>query len=454
VKNCFFPKTLRRIPSTFALALFTLGLVAAASAQSGSYSVITEFNGTNGRQPIGNLIADSIGNLYGVTEYGGNSNCANGCGTVFQLKKSSGAWQFSELFQFTGGSDGATPLAGLTIDSSGNLYGTAFYGGANSQGVAYKLSPGTKGVWTQTVLWAFQGGANNDGGYPASQMAFDSSGNLYGTTEVGGTGGCGFGNSCGVVFILSAGSSGEWTESVIYNFNNPNDTYGPNGWEPSGPVVFDSHGNLFGTTSLGGSLDTFCGIYLYGCGVVFELSPGSSGWTESVAYTFNGATNGGYAQSGVTIDSAGNLYGTTVEGGEGCVSGYNPCAGTIFILQPNTSGGYNGHTLFTFEGNYNEVGPTGGLPLGSLTLDSAGSIYGSASSGGRALNGRPGDGTVYKLSRSPGSVKQTLLHTFQPIGAGGSGPSSNILIDSAGNLYGTATRGGSSGNGVVFEIRP
>lgn len=433
------------------LALFACTVLSGAQ----TYAVIHQFNQTDGAWPIGNLIADSAGNLYGVTEYGGTKGfCAEGCGTVFQLKKYSGTWQFNEIYQFTGGSDGFGPLAGLTMDSAGNLYGTAYQGGAYSQGVVYELSPGAGGSWTQSVLWAFQGTASNDGAFPASQMVFDSSGNLYGTTELDGTGTCGAFNTCGTVFMLSPNSSGGWTESILYNFNNPNDTYGPNGWEPTGPVVFDGHGNLFGTTRVGGSLNSFCGISLYGCGVVFELSPSLGGWTESVAYTFNGDPGGGYPAGGVTLDSAGNLYGTASAGGDGCASYYNPCAGTVFVLRPGTSGGYIGHTVFTFEGGYAEPEPGGGLPLGSLTLDSAGIIYGSAASGGRALNGKSGNGTIYKLSRSSGVLQQTVLHVFEPVGAGGSGPSSNLLIDSAGNLYGTTAGGGSSGNGVVFAIKP
>jgi uncharacterized repeat protein (TIGR03803 family) len=213
------------------LALFACTVLSGAQ----TYAVIHQFNQTDGAWPIGNLIADSAGNLYGVTEYGGTKGfCAEGCGTVFQLKKYSGTWQFNEIYQFTGGSDGFGPLAGLTMDSAGNLYGTAYQGGANSQGVVYELSPGAGGSWTQSVLWAFQGTASNDGAFPASQMVFDSSGNLYGTTELDGTGTCGAFNTCGTVFMLSPNSSGGWTESILYNFNIPTIPMAPTAGSPPG----------------------------------------------------------------------------------------------------------------------------------------------------------------------------------------------------------------------------
>jgi uncharacterized repeat protein (TIGR03803 family) len=223
-----------------------------ASAQTSSYSIINEFSGADGASPIGNLIADSAGNLYGVTQGGGTSPfCPHGCGTVFKLSPtSSGGWERTVLYEFAGTSDGNEPLAGLVMDSSGNLYGTTYQGGVHFRGVVFELSPTSSGFWKETVLHAFQDFTEGDGQNPISQMVFDSSGNLYGTTTQGGVGNCGFGSAgCGAVFELSPNSQGGWTETVIYSFGTRGGL--GDGLSPEGPLVFDSQGALYGTTFQG-----------------------------------------------------------------------------------------------------------------------------------------------------------------------------------------------------------
>lgn len=211
------------------------------------------------------------------------------------------------LYNFKGGSDGAEPDASLVFDGAGNLYGTTYYGGANGSGTVFELTP-SKAGWTETVLHSFTG---SDGALPSAGLILDGGGNLYGTTQAGGAAGF------GVVFELSPSRAG-WTETVLYSFTGGNDGRGP-----VGGVVFDSGGNLYGTTSGGG--------YPIGGGTVFELTPSGGGWTENILYAFNasnGAPNGSGLHAGVVFDRAGNLYGTTVFGGTNYW-------GTIFELTPS-----------------------------------------------------------------------------------------------------------------------
>jgi uncharacterized repeat protein (TIGR03803 family) len=253
--------------------------------------VLHTFNGSPTDRAIpgaAHLIGDSAGNLYGTTESGG----ASGAGVVFKLNKTGE----TVLYSFTGGADGWSPVAGLIRDSAGNLYGTTFGGGArfgeSGSGVVFKLD--TTG--TETVLYSFTGGA--DGGSPAAGLIRDSAGNLYGTTELGGVSGA------GVVFKLDTTG----TETVLHSFT------GPGGENPYAGLIADSAGNLYGTTYGGGAS---------GSGVVFKLD--TTG-TETVLYSFTGGADGGSPVAGLIRDSAGNLYGTTYEGG-------TSDAGVVFKLE-------------------------------------------------------------------------------------------------------------------------
>ena len=273
-----------------------------------------ESGSTIGAYPFAGLIFDSTGNLYGTTAFGGKLNgCTDslGCGTVFELA----AGTETVLHTFTGGSDGAQPFAGLISDSAGNLYGTASaggnvtnllcqtgYNGRAGCGVVFKLTKGSAGRWTETVLHTFTGG--NDGANPTAGLIFDSAGNLYGTAQQGGSG------SRGVVFKLTLESTGRWTETVVHSFTQGTGIAYAAGSSPYAGVIFDTAGNLYGTTLFGGT---------NGNGVVFKLTPGSTGrWTEAVLHSFGKlpSTDGEVPNGGLILDSVGNLYGTTYTGGQ------------------------------------------------------------------------------------------------------------------------------------------
>jgi uncharacterized repeat protein (TIGR03803 family) len=275
-------------------------------------TILYRFTGrADGAWPAGNLVLDSAGNLYGYTLGGGNGKrCSQVCGVVYELSPGASGWTEAVLHTFTGGSDGYTPR-GLTPDTSGNLLGVAESGGtANSNceagcGTVFKLTPAAGG-WSLSVIYSFSGGS--DGGYPFSPLVFDTQGNLFGTTLLGGSVQCP--NECGTVFELSPNGSG-WNFSDVYSFS------GPDGADPQG-ILFDSAGNLFGAASGG---KTTCG-----CGVLFELVPGSGNWTETVLYTFNGKSDGQFPNP-VIQDGAGHLFGTTANGG-------SDNFGTIFKFAP------------------------------------------------------------------------------------------------------------------------
>ena len=270
----------------------------------------------------------------------------------------------SALYSFAGGSDPKLPYAGLIFDKAGNLYGTTEFGGTNGQGTVFEITPTSSG-WTETVLYNFTGSA--DGGQPYASLIFDSAGNLYGTTNFGGSSNCNMG--CGTVFKLTPGSGG-WTESVLYTFTGGND-----GREPYARLRFDAAGNLYGTTLLGGNIGSVCSE---GCGTVFKLTPGTSGWTESVLYAFQGAGDGAAPYDGLALDAAGNLYGTAYTGGASA-------DGVIFKLTPGTSG-WTESVLHTFKGLWD-----GKYPYGDLILDATGNLYGTAYQGGS------GYGVVFEL---------------------------------------------------------
>jgi uncharacterized repeat protein (TIGR03803 family) len=451
------------------VGIIAVAIVCAASAANAqtTQKVLHDFAGTDGGYPVGNLISDSAGNLYGAAGIGGEQNTsgcypsypgfASYCGTIFKLTKSASGWTTSVLHEFTGGSDGGNPAAGLIFDSAGNLYGTTAAGGdcpyAYGCGVVYELSPTASGPWTETVLYSFQCG--NDGCSSESPLVFDSSGNLYGTASGGGNGSCGLGVPCGVVFKLSPSSNAPWTETVLYNFQGFSD-----GETPAGPVVFDSKGNLYGTTSFGGSVDDLCGYPFYGCGLVSQLSPNSSGeWTKTTLYTFNGGVGGAYAADGLIIDSKGTLYGVTTAGGvrQWCGDNRITGCGVIYALRQNSSGGWRESVLLTFQPG----GAGGQLPNGGLTLDAAGNLYGTANKGVTSQSGK-GAGVVFELSPgSNNSWNETVLYTFPGSDTKGSDPVSSPILDSAGNIFGTTSFGGTLSYpycdgtcGVVYEVTP
>jgi uncharacterized repeat protein (TIGR03803 family) len=259
---------------------------------TGTETVLYNFKiGRGGAVPYTSLIQDSEGNLYGTTTRGGASRS----GVVFKLNTTGTE---TPLYSFTGGADGENPYSDLIPDSEGNLYGTTVGGGVSIWGVVFKLDK----TGTETVLHSFTGGA--DGGFPLAGVIRDSEGDLYGTTQSAGI------SLAGVVFKLDPTG----TETVLYAF-----TGGADGAYPLGGLIRDSAGNLYGTASGGGASRQ---------GVVFKLDPTG---TETVLYNFTGGADGGFPQAGLTLDSAGNLYGTTYYGGSGPVASGH---GVVFMIQP------------------------------------------------------------------------------------------------------------------------
>jgi uncharacterized repeat protein (TIGR03803 family) len=325
---------------------------------SGMETVLDTFKGSdNGSGPYAGLTRDRQGNFYGVTAGGGLvSSCPpSGCGIVFKIDAAGNA---TTLYEFIGGAtDGSKPQGALILDAAGNLYGTTVDGGSKSVGTVFKVDPTGK----ETVLHSFQG--TPDGATPLGALLRDPQGNLYGTTQLGGTGKtCGF--SCGTVFKISP--VGE--ETVIYSF-----TGGEDGLEPASSLLRDSEGNLYGTTSGGG--DSTCDPP-FGCGVVFKLSPSGG---ETVLHKFTGA-DGSDPSAGVIRDAEGDLYGTTYEGGAFGV-------GTVYKLDAAR----NESVLYSFTG-----GTDGGYPKAGLTADPAGNLYGTTVADGNKGCGQ-GCGTVFKV---------------------------------------------------------
>ena len=351
-----------------------------AKGSGGSYTenVLYSFQGgaSDGSWPVTGLIADSNGNLYGTTLTGGTGSCTisgqpAGCGTVFKLTKTSGgSYTENLLHSFQGGtSDGATPYAALTMDSSGNLYGTTGDGGAGSCtnpvqpagcGTVFKLALNSNGSYTESVLYSFQGGTT-DGNEPQAGLIMDSGGNLYGTTATGGSRSCNNFIGCGTVFKLAPGGNGSYTESLLYSFKGePGDGAGPS------DMVMDSGGNLYGTTAAGGTDG-------YSIGTVFKLTKGASGsYAESMLHSFQSGAVGGFGpEPGLIMDSGGSLYGAAQEGG---ADGY----GAVFKMAPGSGGSYTESSLYSFQSGSSD----GALPFAGVIMDSNGNLYGTTVMGG------------------------------------------------------------------------
>jgi len=253
----------------------------AASKEKVLYSFCKAQLCPDGSNPVSSLLFDAAGNLYGTAVYGGNSNCVHGCGTVFELMPVNGKWKYKVLHHFeNNGIDGYYPAANLIFDADGNLYGTTA-GGISQGGTVFELMPAQGGTWKEKILCSFP-----DGSEPLGPVAFDTKGNLYGTTFYGGA----YGD--GMVFELAPGKNGDWTEKVLHSFDfNEQD-----GFSSRAGVVFDKSGNFYGTTVLGGT---------GGNGTVFEEARGKKGsWTEKVVYSFTGGADGALADAGLVLDAS------------------------------------------------------------------------------------------------------------------------------------------------------
>jgi len=385
--------------SALICAVLLLGCV---SAQCQTYKVIYNFTGkgSDGATPYGGPILDRSGNLYGSTYLGGKF----GAGSVYKLSPNGSSWTYTSLYSLKAGADGSGPAFGSLAVYNGALFGTTEGGG--SFGTAFKVAPGANG-WHETVVHTF--GNGTDGAQPIGGVVFDASGNFYGTTSLGGA----FGN--GTAFQVSPAG----TETELYSFTGGND-----GTNPPAGVTLDAHGNLFGTTSLGG---------VNGDGVIYELSPSGSGWTQTVLYSFQGLNDGANPVGGVILDKGGNLYGTTFDGG---VNG----GGTVYKLS-RSGGAWKMTVLYSFTGGY-------GGPYNKLTFDSKNNLYGATNG-----EGAHGFGSVFKLTPANGTWTMTDLYDFSN-GTDGGLPYGSVAVDPQGNVFGTAVTGGSNNQGVVFEITP
>ncbi len=390
-------------------ALALLFLAGASAVQAQTLIELHSFtNGADGSVPYAGVTIDRAGDLYGTTTAGGNGNV----GTVYKLSHVGSGWTLSTLYTFDHPDDPGFVAAGVVFGPDGTLYGTGYYGGTSNNGAVFNLRPPAtvcKSVscpWTLTNIYSFTGGSDGKNPY-LGNLIFDAAGNIYGTTESGGT------DDFGTVFKLTR-SGNSWTESVLYSFSG-----GRDGDLPENGVVFDSAGNLYGTTIAGGE-------YYYG--MVYELSPSGSGWTESTLYSFTDGDDGSNPIGSVALDSHTNLYGTTNIGGPGD-------AGTVWKLTPS-NGSWTFTRLHSFSGYQG--------PFDTPTLDAAGNVYGTSSFTGE------GDGEVFTLMPSGSGWSYTsyafINNGYIPIGG--------VTLDAAGNLYGTTLGGGSRGDGLVWEITP
>ncbi|HEX3431155.1 MAG TPA: choice-of-anchor tandem repeat GloVer-containing protein [Rhizomicrobium sp.] len=423
------------MPDRFTIrATVLLSFAAAAGfvpplAFAGTETVLYAFQGgADGAAPYAVPTMDAKGNLYGTTLAGGVA----GYGIAYELIHSKTGWTEHVLHSFAGGTDGETPYGGVVVDSAGNVYGgTRFGGGSCDCGVVYELSPGRRGKWTETILYTFSGNQDTEGG-PMGALTFDSKGNLYGTTVGDDT--CG--GYYGTVFELRRTRTG-WKERDLHDF------CGNDGDAPAyGQLVFDTGGNLYGTTGFGGS---------GGLGVVFELSPAAHHqWTFTQIHDFT-YDEGGVADGGLMIDANGNLYGTAVDGG-------SQGNGSIYAFAPQGRGVWTESMPRIFSGS-----PDGALPFQNPVMDANGNLFGTTYSGGNVAQCYDACGTIYQLvPQKDGTWSESVVYDFGvlPSGADGYQPVAGLIRDSNGNFYGTTTKGGAvSGTracdcGVVYEFTP
>jgi uncharacterized repeat protein (TIGR03803 family) len=435
--------------TAMAMAVFVLGLTLVPTGWAASqFKVLYSFKGApDGSYPSGALTFDAAGNLYGATQAGGSSGqqCAgNGCGTIFKLANSGGKWTESVLYSFCLSrdcSDGDSPNGGLTFYTDGNLYGTTPGGGGSTEQCAVGTGPGCgvafelknqNGKWAQEVLYRFH--MNHGGAAPNGGLVFDQAGNLYGTAAAGGDCCNRFSEGAGVVFELSPGQNG-WTEDVLYSFCSQADC--SDGSSPYAGVVWGPDGVLYGTTAYGGAGFQGC---RGGCGAVFELTPGPNGWSEEVMKALRG-TDGGQSEASLAGDGKGNLYGTTwLDGAFG--------HGTVFRLRQQ-DGIWDYDVLYNFHS-----GEFYGSFATQPVVDKAGNLYGTMWTGGNGPCNSETCGLVYKLSRGPGDQwTYSVIYSFTG-GDDGGLPSGTLVLDDKDNLYGVAEMGGTSGNGVVYQIIP
>ena len=398
------------------LGCFCLALCAPA-LRAQSLQVLHAFTGeSDGIYPESSLTFDRAGNLYGTT-YGGRGSFY---GSVYELMRHNSSWIFKTLYTFRAQNDGQNPESPVIFGPDGLLYGATPYGGYTNCfghycGTVYNVQPPARACanvscpWNENAVYWFGQNQINDGFIPGTgPLVFDSAGNLYGTTQDGGL------TNNGIVFQLFR-TQGGWGENILYNFPGEGGIA-----HPQASVTLDSAGNLYGT------------VMSPSHGAVYKLVNNGGQWTEQTLYSFQGGADGNDPEGGVIFDSAGNLYGTT--------AGVNNPA-TVFQLSPQTDGTWRETVLHVFSSS---VGPKT-----NLAMDSAGNLYGTT----QGLGGGDQFGMVFKLSRVNGSWTFTTIYQFTN-GTDGAYPVGGVTVDAAGNLYGTCAGGGANGYGTVWEITP
>ncbi len=386
------------------LAATQIGLQAWAVTET---TIHTFAGGVYSGDPLAGLVFDSAGNAYGTAISGGD-----GYGTIYELSPSQSGWAATLLYSFDN-VGGASPYAPLVLDSAGNLYGTAIYGG-NMTGACQGVGCGTvfelakvSGGWQFQVLYAFTGAS--DSAHPQAGLVFDKAGNLFGTTA-GGTG-----DGVGSVFELSP-SNGNWKKSTLYTFVGGND-----GSTPLSALTPGANGIFYGTTVFGGPQNL---------GTVYQVTKTGSKWTETILYAFSGA-DGAEPLAGSLLIRHNALYGTTNFGG-------TSNQGTVFSLSENNNSIIE-NVLYSFGG------ASGENPYGGLSADAAGNFYGAATSGGSMS-----DGVAFMLRDVGGTWQETVLHNFSGTSDGSSPTGTPVIHEGA--LFGVTSGGGEWNSGVVWEI--
>jgi uncharacterized repeat protein (TIGR03803 family) len=331
------------------------------TANGSTHTVLYSFTGgADGGEPYKGVTLDGAGNLYGTAVTGGGGSCEGGCGVAYKLTNSGGVWTQTVIHTFAGGDDGSGPGSGLTVGWHGTIYGVTPTGGANGLGVVYKLQPMPDGTYKLTVLHAFTGGVDGEGGSAGRLLLHD--GSLYGVTTAGGA------NGKGVAFKITP-TQGVWQFTTIYAFKGQ-----PDAGFPYSTLTMDSQGRLYGTTYYDGA---------HNLGSVYQLTLRHDGtWREQVLYSFKGGTDGSGSIGNVVIDKAGAIYGTTSAGGASCN------CGVIFKVAHLFDGGWKETVRYRFKG-----APDGAFAYNGMVGDTAGNFYGTTVHGGTT-----DDGVIYKLT--------------------------------------------------------
>lgn len=400
------------------LLVILLMMALTVSLSASSSQVIYSLGGDeDGEYPDTDLVVDSAGNIYGTTVQGGDFSG----GTVFQLTPSGTGYVHTVLYNFTSGPDGGQPYKGVTLDSQGNLYGTTVIGGSGGIcagegcGVVYKLTKNGS-TWTQSVIYNFTG--RNDGYEPGSGVTFDTAGNLYGTTPVGGAKGA------GVIYELSPSGS-SWTFKLIHTFTGGNDGSGGS----AGRLLLDAAGNFYGVCTVGGA---------NGAGTAYKLSLVQGVWKFQTLYAFKGTPDAGFPYSALSMDSSGNLYGTTYYAGANNL-------GSVYQLSKKGST-WTENLLYSFKG-----GSDGASPIGNVNVDPSGNLYGTTSEGGAA---RCSCGTIYMLTLPRGgNWTESIVYRFKNTPDGGFAYN-GMTPDGAGHYVGATVHGGTAGEGAFYQFTP